>query len=111
MSRPPIASTSLKSGYRRARPAPRFDLSATVVAPPISWTFPIIPQIPVAQPVTPPGPVTLSVGNLEVDLSEVVAAVVRFVAEHPVLCATIAVSIIFAVWHEQQARHAHASRS
>ena len=103
-----------KPAYRRAKSMPRLDLSAVFVVPPFTGTF--LTQIPAA-PATVPAltPMTLTVGEppvIQLDMGAVFAEAVQFIAEHPVLCTTIAAGIIFAIWAcNQPPRPAYASWS
>ena len=101
MNNPP-ARTRLrrKPPYRRAKSTPRLELSAALVAPPLTatlWTH--IPEAPIAAPT--PTPMTLTVGDppvIQVDMAAFFAEAAQFIAEHPVLCTTIAAGVIFAIW-------------
>jgi hypothetical protein len=104
-----------KSAYRRAKVTPRLDLSAALVAPPLTatlWT-----HLPEARAVAPPAPtpVTLTVGDpavIQVDMGAFFAEAAQFIAEHPVLCTTIAAGIILAIWAcNQPSRPTHSSWS
>jgi hypothetical protein len=89
-----------KSAYHSAATL-RLDLSAALVAPPFTarlWTH--IPEAP-AVALAAPTPVTLTVGDppvIQVDLAAFLAEAAQFIAEHPVLCTTIAAGVIFAIW-------------
>ncbi len=99
----PLARTRLrrKPAYSRAKSMPRLDLSAALVVPPFTgtlWTQ--IPEAQIAAPVSST-PVTLTVGDppvIQLDMGVFFAEAVQFIAEHPVLCTTIAAGVIWAVW-------------
>ncbi len=89
-----------KPVYRCAKAMPRLDFSAAFVVPPFAGAF--LTQIPAAHATAPAAtPVTLTVGDpptIRIDMGAIFAEAVQFIAEHPVLCTTIAAGIIFAIW-------------
>ena len=103
MNKPPARTRPRrKPAYRRAKSMPRLDLSAALVVPPFTgtlWTH--IPETPATRSAAAPMPVTLTVGDppvIQLDMRAVFAEAVQFIAEHPVLCTTIAAGVIFAIW-------------
>jgi hypothetical protein len=102
MKRPPQTCLRRKPAYRRAKSTPRLDLAATLVAPPFTWALLTqIPGAPATQPSAALTPVTLTVGDptvIQLDVTAFFAGAAQFIAEHPVLCTTIAAGVIFAIW-------------
>jgi hypothetical protein len=105
--------TRRKPAHRSTNSTPRLDLSAAVVAPPFTgmlWTE--IPHGPANRPPAALTPVTLTVGNgpaIQLDMTAAFAAVTQWIADHPVLCMSIAAGTIFAIWaYNQQNRSADA---
>lgn len=106
MNRPRKTYTRRKPSYRRAKSTPRLDLAATMGVPPFSWTLLTqIPQTPGTQPVATRTPVTLTVGDpavIQLDMGAFFEGAAQFIAEHPVLCASIAAGFILAIWTYNQ---------